>query len=98
MSFVRDMLRDPNDFAIVQGILGLADSFGLDVIAEGVETPDHSARLMEIGCLYGQGYGIAKPMPGDQVQQWAGQWRENFPDGLQQTDSVPAIVGTNAPK
>lgn len=98
MSFVRDMLRDPNDFAIVQGILGLADSFGLDVIAEGVETPDHSARLMEIGCLYGQGYGIAKPMPGDQVQQWAGQWRENFPDGLQQADSVPAIVGTNAPK
>lgn len=71
MSFVRDMLRDPNDFAIVQGILGLADSFGLDVIAEGVETLDHSARLMEIGCLYGQGYGIAKPMPGEAIPGWA---------------------------
>ncbi|MEC7814893.1 MAG: EAL domain-containing protein [Pseudomonadota bacterium] len=74
MSFVRDMLVDANDFAIVQGILSLARSFELEVIAEGVETQEHSARLIEIGCFFGQGYGIAKPMPGDRVAAWAEQW------------------------
>lgn len=74
MSFVRGMLVDANDFAIVEGVLGLARSFGLEVIAEGVETPEHSARLIEIGCFFGQGYGIARPMPGESLPAWAKNW------------------------
>jgi EAL domain-containing protein (putative c-di-GMP-specific phosphodiesterase class I) len=77
MSFVRDMLVDNNDFAIVQGILGLAKSFGLGVIAEGIETPEHTAQLLTLGCEFGQGYGISKPMAGAQMPDWIRQWRES---------------------
>ena len=77
MSFVRDMLVDPNDFAIVQGILGLAKSFGLAVIAEGVETPEHSEQLVKLGCDFGQGYGIARPMPAEAMPYWIRQWNES---------------------
>ena len=77
LSFVRDMLVDPNDFAIVQGILGLAKSFGLGVIAEGVETPEHSEQLVKLGCDFGQGYGIARPMPAEAMPDWIRQWNES---------------------
>ncbi len=77
MSFVRDMLVDANDFAIVQGILGLAKSFGLAVIAEGVETPAHSEQLVKLGCDFGQGYGIARPMPAAAMSDWMRQWSES---------------------
>jgi EAL domain-containing protein (putative c-di-GMP-specific phosphodiesterase class I) len=62
-SFVRDMLADPDDLAIVQGVIGLAQAFHREVIAEGVETIAHGARLLELGCELAQGYGIARPMP-----------------------------------
>lgn len=84
MSFVRDMLDDPNDFAIVQGIIGLAESFDLKLIAEGVETAAHSQRLLEIGCDFGQGFGIARPMPSDQVLEWAEWWDRTGHLGLTQ--------------
>ena len=77
MSFVRDMLVDSNDFAIVQGILGLAKSFGLAVIAEGVETPEHSEQLVKLGCDFGQGYGIARPMPAEAMPDWIRNWNES---------------------
>ncbi|MEH6356758.1 MAG: EAL domain-containing protein [Marinobacter sp.] len=77
MSFVRGMLVDPNDFAIVQGILGLAKSFGLGVIAEGVETPEHSKQLVKLGCDFGQGYGIARPMPAAAMPDWIRQCNES---------------------
>ncbi|EBA00620.1 diguanylate cyclase/phosphodiesterase with PAS/PAC and GAF sensor(s) [Marinobacter sp. ELB17] len=79
MSFVRDMLIDPSDFAIVQGILVLARSFGLGVIAEGVETPEHSEQLVKLGCDFGQGYGIARPMPAEAMPDWIRQWNESSP-------------------
>jgi len=77
MSFVRDMLIDPSDFAIVQGILGLARSFGLGVIAEGVETLEHSEQLVKLGCDFGQGYGIARPMPAEAIPDWIRNWNES---------------------
>ncbi len=73
-SFVRDMLDDPDDLAIVQGIMGLALAFRRTVIAEGVETLAHGQRLLELGCELGQGYGIARPMPPDALPAWAAQW------------------------
>ena len=74
-SFVRDMLTDPDDLAIVQGVIGLAGVFRRDVIAEGVETAAHGARLLELGCELAQGYGVARPMPADAFQPWVAAWR-----------------------
>ena len=69
-SFVRDMLEDPNDMSIVKGVVGLADAFQKQVIAEGVETTEHGRKLLAMGCEFGQGYGIARPMPATHVPDW----------------------------
>lgn len=74
-SFVRDMLVDADDLAILQGVIGLANAFHLEVIAEGVETVAHGTALMKLGCELAQGYGIARPMPADQLPAWARSWR-----------------------
>ncbi|GEM_PF-1205134 len=69
-SFVRDMLDDPDDCAIIDGIIGLADSFDREVIAEGVETTEHGLMLLLMGCEYAQGYSIARPMPVEEFTAW----------------------------
>ncbi len=69
-TFVRDLLDDPNDHAIIDGIIGLADSFNREVIAEGVETTEHGLILLIMGCTQAQGYGIARPMPATNIQPW----------------------------
>jgi EAL domain-containing protein (putative c-di-GMP-specific phosphodiesterase class I) len=73
-SFVRDMLDDPDDLAILEGVIGLANAFHRDVIAEGVETMEHGTLLLQLGCELGQGFGIARPMPAVQLPAWAAQW------------------------
>ena len=73
-SFVRDMLEDSDDLAILQGIIGLANAFRRDVIAEGVETVAHGTRLLSLGCDLAQGYGIARPMPAQSVPGWLSGW------------------------
>ncbi len=69
-SFVRDMLVDPDDKAIISGVIGLASNFGRQVIAEGVETHQHGLQLKAMGCDVAQGYGIARPMPADALPGW----------------------------
>ncbi len=73
-SFVRDMLDDPDDLSILKGVVGLASAFHLQVIAEGVETVEHGAMLLQLGCELAQGYGIARPMPGHLLANWAAVW------------------------
>ncbi|MES2743549.1 MAG: EAL domain-containing protein [Pseudomonadota bacterium] len=70
-SFVRNMLHDQDDLHLVGAVIGLARSFNLSVIAEGVETIEHGTALMRLGCDLAQGYGIARPMPAEAVQPWA---------------------------
>jgi diguanylate cyclase (GGDEF)-like protein/PAS domain S-box-containing protein len=77
-SFVRDMLDDADDLAIVEGIIGLAKSFKREVIAEGVETIAHGEALLKLGCELGQGYGIARPMPASEIPAWASNWKTVF--------------------
>lgn len=75
-SFVRDMLEDPEDLAIVDGIIGLAGAFRRQVVAEGVETIGHGSLLLQLGCDLAQGYGIARPMAADRLVPWMEQWRQ----------------------
>ena len=75
-SFVRGMLEDPDDLAIVDGIVGLATAFRREVIAEGVETVAHGRMLLHLGCQAAQGYGIARPMPAEDLPKWASAWRQ----------------------
>jgi diguanylate cyclase (GGDEF)-like protein/PAS domain S-box-containing protein len=69
-SFVRDMLEDKGDKAIVQGIIALAQAFDRQTVAEGIETEEHYRALCDMGCRIGQGYGIARPMPADELTNW----------------------------
>jgi len=69
-SFVRDMLEDKGDKAIVQGIIALAKAFERQTVAEGIETDDHYQTLLDMGCEVGQGYGIARPMPANEIINW----------------------------
>jgi diguanylate cyclase (GGDEF)-like protein/PAS domain S-box-containing protein len=73
-SFVRNMLDDPEDRAIVEGVLGLARAFGRRAVAEGAETAAHCKLLLQIGCDLAQGYGIARPMPPSQIPAWVASW------------------------
>ena len=74
-SFVRDMLEDQDDLAIVKGVIGLASAFHREVIAEGVETAEHGRLLLELGCEQAQGYGIARPMPAQELPDWVRSWQ-----------------------
>lgn len=62
-SFVRDIPSDSNDSIMVKAIVDLAKNFGLDVIAEGVETKEQLSFLKGVGCKAYQGYYFAKPLP-----------------------------------
>ncbi|HRM00196.1 MAG TPA: EAL domain-containing protein, partial [Acidovorax sp.] len=74
-SFVHGMMADPGDLAIVQGVIGLARSFGYRVIAEGVETVEQGQMLLQLGCPLAQGYCIARPMPLADFIGWSAQWQ-----------------------
>lgn len=74
-SFVCGMLDNPDDLAILQGVMGLANAFRRMVVAEGVETVEHGELLLRLGCLVGQGYGIAHPMPAEQLLPWYAGWQ-----------------------
>lgn len=74
-SFVRDMLVDQDDLAIVNGVIGLANTFSRQVIAEGVETMSHAKKLVAMGCQLAQGFGIATPMPAAEMPDWVTMWQ-----------------------
>ena len=61
-TFVRDMCSDAADAAVVRAILFLGESFGMEVIAEGVETAEQHQRLVALTCVEGQGYLFGKPL------------------------------------
>lgn len=73
-SFVRGMLESSDDLSIISGVVGMAKAFGLQAIAEGVETSEHANLLIRLGCEQAQGYGIARPMPAEDVAGWISDW------------------------
>lgn len=73
--FVRDMLDDPDDYAIVESVISLSQAFRHEVIAEGVETQEQGLMLLLMDCHLAQGYAIAKPMPAEEMLDWISHYR-----------------------
>ncbi|WP_263771337.1 EAL domain-containing protein [Propionivibrio soli] len=67
MSFVHDMMVNRGNRAIVQAVIALGHGFGLEVVAEGVETADQENELRTMGCDIAQGYLVARPMPAEEL-------------------------------
>jgi EAL domain-containing protein (putative c-di-GMP-specific phosphodiesterase class I) len=73
-SFVRNLETSPGDTAIVRAITSLGHDLGLDVTAEGVETPEQLTTVRALGCDEVQGFHFAKPMPDDQLRNFVRGW------------------------
>ena len=72
----------------------MAAAFRREVIAEGVETVAHGQMLLQLGCELGQGYGIARPMPAQNVPAWALDWKPDASWGqvpLMRRDDLPLL-------
>jgi diguanylate cyclase (GGDEF)-like protein/hemerythrin-like metal-binding protein/PAS domain S-box-containing protein len=76
-SFVRDMLFDTDDLAILEGIISLSAAFRRNIIAEGVENIEQGEILLQLGCEVAQGYFIARPMPAKDILNWINTWQVN---------------------
>lgn len=69
-SFVQELGRGAEGEAIARAIVAMGSSLGMDVIAEGVETPQHKDALARMGCRHYQGYLFARPMPAPELREW----------------------------
>ena len=70
-SFVRDVTEDPDDAALIEAILAMTHSLNLKVVAEGVETREQLEFLERLGCDMVQGYYFSKPVPFEELQEFA---------------------------
>ncbi|WP_348550714.1 EAL domain-containing protein [Acidithiobacillus sp.] len=93
-SFVRDLINDPKDLAIVAAVITASRMLGLEVIAEGVETADHAALLNKMGCSHLQGYLFSKPLPAEDIPAWIARFRPvpRLEDALTPMDILPPIL------
>lgn len=96
-SFVGNMLMDANDLDIVEGVIELGEIFNRQVVAEGVESPEHALLLLNMGCEVAQGLGIAAPMPAREVTSWLAAWQPDMAwqtlDGLRwPRDDRPLVI------
>ncbi len=91
--FVRDMLDDPKDLAIVTAFVTAGRMLGFEIVAEGVESEDQRRLLVQMGCSHLQGYRISRPRSSEAIAQWATRYH---PDHLKYTshalDILPAIL------
>ncbi len=96
-SFVRDLVTDMSDLAIVGAIIAMARHLNIEVIAEGIEGWQQLEKLRQLGCSYAQGYLFARPVPQEQCLRFlSGQPIEHTEDALASTDPglEPVLAGT----
>lgn len=77
-SFVEDLMNDEQSRIITRSIINLANSLGLEVLAEGVESWQQLNYLLQEGCHYAQGYLIARPMQSHQLADWITEHRSEY--------------------
>ena len=68
-SFIKDMSQSSDKLRLTQTIIHLANDFGMEVIAEGIETKEQWEQLQQLGCPYGQGYYFAQPLTAEEVEK-----------------------------
>ena len=74
-SFIDGITRSDQNLQLVINMIRLANDIGKQVIAEGVETVEQGELLIKLGCECAQGFGIAKPMPAEDVLTWISAWQ-----------------------
>ncbi len=72
--FVRTMLDEPDSQTLIAVMISIGNLFSKKLIAEGVETEEHGLRLLEMGCEWGQGYAISRPLPETEFINWYHTW------------------------
>ncbi len=95
-SFVRDIVNDADDAAIVDAIVAMAHSLKLNVIAEGVETLEQLEFLRERKCQQAQGYYFARPLDPRQFEAFVAQGMPVGDMSVSTPDMTPAMVGADA--
>ena len=73
-SFVRNLISDDSDAAIVAAIVSLGHAMGMHTTAEGVESAEQAARLRKAGCDFAQGYLYARPLQGERIPKTIQDW------------------------
>jgi diguanylate cyclase len=90
--FVRDLGTNAGDLAIVRAIIVLADAFGLQLVAEGVETPAAALTLMQHGCHRAQGFLLSRPVASNAMESLLAKRRIPMPDLANSAASAPAAI------
>ncbi len=85
--FVTNLLDNREDEAVARSVVTLGHDLGLTVVAEGVETADVRQRLLELGCDEIQGYLLARPMPGTEIDGWLREQRADARTGVPAVDA-----------
>ncbi len=75
-SFVSDLESGASDVAVVKAVLSLGQNLGVQVVAEGVETPTQAALLRDYGCSTAQGFYFGRPMAGCKVTHFISSWND----------------------
>jgi diguanylate cyclase (GGDEF)-like protein len=82
-SFITKIDTDTEQQVMTSAIIRMAESLGLETLAEGVETPAEHSRLAQMGCQYIQGFGIARPMPFEDTIAWLHKYRDKLAKGAE---------------
>jgi diguanylate cyclase (GGDEF)-like protein/PAS domain S-box-containing protein len=92
-SFVRDLVTDSSDLAIVSAIIAIAGHMHIQVIAEGIEGYQQAEILRKLGCTVGQGFLFAKPMPADRCLELLG---DNAAEAREEEDMLAVFASGRA--
>lgn len=91
-SFIRDLVTDPGDAAVTRGVIAMAHSMQLSVLAEGVENEAQLAFSRACHCDEVQGYYLAHPMPADDLVRWVNDRKAQVaaaPNEQRSDDNIP---------